>query len=122
MCPSRALPNRVLGQVTDTVTVARGLASNPTLPILAGVIIAALGALATYLVARREHSGKVATSNAADLWGASQTLLVDQRSEIVSLRSDNTTYRTENDRLRTENDRLRKEITRLGDLKERRHP
>jgi hypothetical protein len=111
----------LLAQVTDTVSSAvRGVTSNSALPIMAGVVIAALGALATYLVARREHSGKVATSNAADLWGASQTLLVDQRAEIVSLRTDNTTYRSENDRLRTENDRLRKEISRLGALKERR--
>lgn len=62
-------------------------------------VIALLGTVATglgtWLVARRDSSGTVATSEAATLWAESQTIRRELRDEISQLRGSIDTLRTE---------------------------
>jgi hypothetical protein len=44
------------------------------------------GGLVTYLVARRQSSGKIETSDAATLWKASETIRLEMRQELVAMR------------------------------------
>lgn len=58
------------------------------------VIVAAIGALGTslggaiaWLIARRQTSGKIDTSDAATLWAASEELRKELREEVLMLRA-----------------------------------
>jgi hypothetical protein len=66
----------------------------------------AIGGVAAYLAARRKGSGKVDTTDAGTLWGASEDFRKDQATEITSLRSDNAALRAENAQLRNRLDKL----------------
>jgi hypothetical protein len=83
--------------------------------IVAGVIGGA-GAVAaafiTYLVARRQSSGRIATSDAATLWAESQSMRKELRDECESLRGEVGTLRGEVVFLRGEVSRLRQRLTR----------
>lgn len=70
---------------------------------------AALTALVTWLVARRQTSGRVATSDAEQLWQESQSMRADMRKEIVGLRSELEAARKETHDLRVELEASRKE-------------
>jgi hypothetical protein len=41
---------------------------NPLVPVILGVVGAAISAVAATALARRQHSGKITTSDATDLW------------------------------------------------------
>lgn len=41
---------------------------NPWVPIILGVISAAISGFVVYIIARRQSSGQIDTSDAADLW------------------------------------------------------
>ncbi len=64
-------------------------------------IIGALGlgglatVLGTYLIARRQSSGKIDTSDAASLWLESQSMRADLRAEVVALRVEVAALRIE---------------------------
>ncbi len=64
-------------------------------------IIGALGVggivtvIATYLVARRQSSGRIDTSDAASLWLESQSMRADLRAEVVALRAEVVALRAE---------------------------
>lgn len=53
---------------------------------LAGVLGAALAALATWAAARRQRSGSVDTSEAKDLWDESKAIREELRAELASMR------------------------------------
>jgi peptidoglycan hydrolase CwlO-like protein len=82
---------------------------------IAVAIIGVLGtvtvALVTYLVARRQNSGRIATSDASTLWVESQAMRKELRDEVLLLRTDVRELRTEIQALKEEIDRLR---VRLG--------
>jgi hypothetical protein len=92
---------------------AAGLSIGSTLPPLFGAVTAVGGGIVAWLVARRQRSGRIATSEAGDIWAATKTLVDNQQTEIGSLRSENASLRAENDGLRRDN-------ARLTSLKERR--
>ncbi len=48
----------------------------------------ALAALATYLVARRQFSGQIASTDAATLWAESQAMRRELREEVIALRRE----------------------------------
>jgi peptidoglycan hydrolase CwlO-like protein len=66
-----------------------------------------LAAVVTYLVARRQTSGKIGTSDAATLWAESQAMRKELRDEVLLLRNDVQDLRTEIRGLKSEIDRLR---------------
>lgn len=61
-----------------------------------------LTGLVTWLVARRQTSGSVATSDAAQLWQEGQSIRADMRTEIVGLRAELAAAREETRELRDE--------------------
>lgn len=74
-----------------------------------GIIVAVLAAvgvgvtgLVTWLVARRQTSGSVATSDASQLWQEGQSIRADMRTEIVGLRAELAASRKETAELRIE--------------------
>lgn len=72
---------------------------------------AGLGALVTYLVARRHSSGQIGTSDAATLWKESQEMRKELRDEVLLLRTDVSGLREEIRSLKQEIDRLRQRLS-----------
>lgn len=82
------------------------------LPGLAALIGTLAGVAATYLVATRRSSGRIATSEAADLWRASESIRHDLTEDVKALRLEVASLRAENLALRAELADLRR---RMGD-------
>jgi hypothetical protein len=61
--------------------------SATVLPVVGAVLVAALAAGSTYWVAVRHGSGRIATSEAADLWKESQEMRRELRAEAERLRT-----------------------------------
>lgn len=80
------------------------------LPALAALIGTFAGVATTYLVAKHRSSGKIATSEAADLWKASESIRHDLTAEVGSLRAEVAGLRAENVDLRRELDVIRKRM------------
>jgi septal ring factor EnvC (AmiA/AmiB activator) len=53
-----------------------------------GALALVIGAVLTYRLGKRAKSGKVETSEAADLWEESRSIRAEQRAEISGLRDD----------------------------------
>lgn len=71
------------------------------LPLLSGLLAASITALASYIIVRRQSSGRIATSEAVSLWAESQAMRKDLREEVRDLRIQLAQNREEIDRLRT---------------------
>ncbi len=80
-------------------------------------LVAAVGATAaaavTWLVSRRQASGRISTSSADQLWRESQAMRGDMRAEIVGLRSEVVGLRQELAEARTETRELRADLRAL---------
>lgn len=87
---------------------------NSTLPVLAGLIGTMTGVTATYVVARRRLSGRIGTSEAADLWAASESIRHDLSAEVSSLRAEVVSLRAEVATLRSQNIQLSTDLAHLG--------
>lgn len=86
--------------------------TSTVLPVLAALVGTLAGVAATYVVAQRRSSGRIATSEAADLWQASESIRHDLTEDLKSLRLEVVSLRAENVALRAELAQIR---TRMGD-------
>lgn len=87
---------------------------------LLGIIALFAGPLVTWLIAARQFSGKIATSDATDLWAESRSIRdwsqkrIDQLNELVShLETRVVDVERKNHQLTLENDHL---LQKVGDL------
>lgn len=81
--------------------------------MLAGLLGALLTALITAYVNRRSKTGKIATSEAKDLWDTLRSELARLQTEAASFRSELAVARTEMAALREETTKLRLLTTEL---------
>lgn len=81
---------------------------------IAAVLAAILGAVVTYLVARRAASGKIATSEATTLWGAAEQMRQELRAEVLALRAEVLALRAEAVLTRTQVARLERRLVEYG--------
>jgi hypothetical protein len=83
-------------------------------PVVVVALLGAVGvgvtALGTYLVARRQASGDVGTSDAATLWKESQEMRRELRDEVIRLRADVTRLELEIHRQSQEIRKLRERL------------
>lgn len=86
--------------------------TSTVLPVLAALVGTLAGVAATYIVAKRRSSGRIATSEAADLWQASESIRHDLTEDLKALRLEVVSLRAENVALRAELAQIR---TRMGD-------
>lgn len=84
--------------------------SSTALPVLAALIGTLAGVAATYVVAKRRSSGRIATSEAADLWKASESIRHDLTEDVKSLRLEVASLRADNVALRRELDAIRRRL------------
>lgn len=64
------------------------IVDSPSTTAVVGAIGATAVAFGTYFVARRQGSGRIATSDAATLWAESQAMRRELREEVVGLRKE----------------------------------
>lgn len=57
------------------------------LDVIVPIIVAIIASGTTYFVARRKGSGRIETSEAADLWAESQAMRRELRDEVKDLRA-----------------------------------
>ena len=74
------------------------------------LVAAVVGPLVAYLGASRKLSGKIGTSEAADLWAESSRIRDDYRSRITELAARIAALEATNDALVSENRDLRKRL------------
>lgn len=67
------------------------------------ILVAAVAAAGTYLVARQKSSGRIGTSEASDLWAESQAIRRELRDEVTALRNQ----------IRSDEDECARQITLL---------
>jgi hypothetical protein len=72
------------------------------LPLLLPFIGTVAGVAATFVLTRRRSSGRIDTSEAADLWAASEAIRRDLTEEIKGLRAEVAALRAENVKLNGE--------------------
>ncbi len=84
--------------------------TSTALPVLAALIGTLAGVAATYVVAKRRSSGRIATSEAADLWQASESIRHDLTEDVKALRLEVASLRTENIALRADLASLRQKL------------
>jgi hypothetical protein len=82
---------------------------NPWVPIVLGVVGAVISGYVAWLIARRQRSGKIDTTEAGTLWAEGQAMRHELREDLVALRADAQTARLESTGLRTELAALRAE-------------
>lgn len=75
---------------------------NPLVPLILGLIGAVVSGLAAYFVAKRQRSGKIATTEAETLWAEGAVMRQELRDETVALRAEVVTMRTESVTMRSE--------------------
>lgn len=63
--------------------------------IIVAIVAAVASPVATYVVVRRQRSGKVATSEASELWKESGTIRAELYSEVNRLRTEIAAVRKE---------------------------
>lgn len=80
------------------------------LAALLAVAAAMAAAVGTYLVARRQTSGRIDTSDAKTLWEESQQMRAELRAEVLTLRAEASRLRAEVGHLNLEIQGLRDEI------------
>lgn len=83
---------------------------------LATVVVALVSGFSAYLLGRRRASGHVETSEAADLWRASEEIRQELRDEVVTLRKRVEELQAENRDLRAELDSMKEELGRCTQL------
>lgn len=83
---------------------------------LATIIVALVSGFSAYLLGRRRASGHVETSEAADLWRASEEIRQELRDEVVALRSRVEELQTKNRELQAELDGMKEELARCTQL------
>jgi hypothetical protein len=73
---------------------------NAVLPVIGVVMVALITGGASWLVAKRTASGTTATSQAGELWGASEAIRkagedirAEMRSDMIAMREDNAKMR-----------------------------
>lgn len=66
------------------------------LPFLLPLVGTLAGVSATVLIAQHRSSGKIATSEAADLWAASESIRRDLTEEIKALRAEVSALKAQN--------------------------
>lgn len=86
---------------------------NPWIPVVLGVLGAALSALAAYAIAKRQRSGKIDTTEAETLWAEGQEMRRELRAETVVLRSEVLALRSEAVAARNESSSMRLELATL---------
>lgn len=86
-------------------------AVSPVVPAVFGLIAAVFGPLAAYLVAKRQFSGEIETSDAKELWAESRAIRKWSSERIRELEDRNEALEARVDHLEDENRELR---TRLG--------
>jgi chromosome segregation ATPase len=91
-------------------------------PVLGIIIAAIVGPLGAYLLAARKLSGRVATSDATDLWAESRSIRQWSTARIEALDMEVSLLRTriglveqQNDALARENSRLMEQIHELNE-------
>jgi chromosome segregation ATPase len=87
-------------------------ALDPTLGVL---IVGIVGALGAYLAAARRFSGKIASSDAAQLWQESASIREDYRARIATLESRVGVVETQNSDLANVNSDLVQQVRDLKD-------
>jgi hypothetical protein len=86
---------------------------NPLVPIILGVVGAAISAVGAYALARRQRSGKVDTTEAATLWAEGQAMRKELRDETIVLRDEGVALRLEAIAMREEAAVMRAELLAL---------
>lgn len=86
------------------------VAINPLVPVIAGLIIAIIGPLGAYIVAARRFSGKIGTSDAAQLWEESRAIREWSKTRIAELEGRVTTLEGQGSSLKQEKDELKVEV------------
>lgn len=84
-----------------------------SLAILIPLVVAIVGAVATYFGAVKKLSGTVATSTAEDLWTESRQMRQDLSDRITTLQTLTDKLLVENTRLRGEIEGLRVELLKM---------
>lgn len=80
------------------------------LPLIIPVIGTLAGVGATVVLTARKSAGKIGTSEAADLWAASESIRKDLTEDLKMLRLEVGTLRAENVALRVEVTALRQSL------------
>jgi len=90
-------------------------------PLTGGILAAGVAALGAYFAAARRFSGKIGTSDAADLWAESRSIRDWSQARITALDMEVAVLRTrvgivetQNEALSRENSALMKQITDLN--------
>lgn len=83
--------------------------------LIVALIIAVIGPLFAYLAAARKLSGKIETSEAADLWEEAARLRQEYKDEIRELREQLDNCSNEIKKMKEENKMLLGEVNRLKD-------
>lgn len=86
---------------------------NPWIPVVLGLLGAALSALAAYAIAKRQRSGKIDTTEAETLWAEGQSMRQELRAETVTLREEVLALRSEAVAARNESSSMRVELASL---------
>lgn len=86
---------------------------NPWIPVVLGVVGAALSALAAWAIAMRQRSGRIDTTEAETLWAEGQQMRQELRAETVVLREEVLALRSEAVAARNESSAMRLELATL---------
>ena len=94
---------------------------NPILPVIVGVIGAAITGLVAWSVAKRQRSGKIDTTEAETLWAEGQAMRHELReenfqlrTEVLALRAEITAWRVEAVALRVKVEALARQVESFG--------
>lgn len=87
-------------------------ALSPVVPAVFGLLAAVFGPLAAYLVAKRQFSGKIETSDAKELWAESRAIREWSSRRVTELEDRNSALERRIAHLEDENAELHR---RLGD-------
>ena len=83
---------------------------NPLVPVVLGVIGAAITGAVAYAVARRQRSGKIDTTEAETLWAEGQAMRRELRDEAETCRQEVLALRSEMVAVRAEASVMRQEL------------
>ena len=89
---------------------------NPWVPVVLGVVGALVSAAGAYIIAKRQRSGRIDTTEAETLWAESQAMRTELRNraetleaEVIALRAELAAQRIESAAMREEMVALRQE-------------
>lgn len=102
---------QVVGGIILWLIFTLAIEWQPILVALTAAIGGLLASVISWLIAKRQTSGSISTSDASTLWSSAEQIRKELKQEVIERREENKELREENDKLKNKLDDLQDRLS-----------